>query len=473
MTKKLRLATIPHMPEVFFKDFIEVGTDLSNELKSEPHNCDLVVALTHMRLPNDVLLSQKVPNIDLVLGGHDHFYKIEGNDVDEYKPNFFKGDIRVVKSGCDFKEFSFITLETDELKKKNVVSVEHVLITKDLPENEKVKEIVNESVGDYFRKLDKPICDSLVMLEARSEICRQQECNIGNFAADICRYAYDADIGFLVGGAIRSDSTYGPGLITIRDFMDIFPFDDQVVIVKLKGKDVLGVLEHSLSAYPKSEGRFPQVSGIQLIFNSAKEPYSRVVSVNFLKTSEEGKALEKTPLDEEKIYTVVTRGYLYKGGDGFSNFCNGEKVGNSKGMILSGLIRRFLTGLQVVQKINSTASNISLEPKKKKPKTEIGVAPNSVTDNLKEKNKKLWKNIVETNLIQKFNNVKEKNSSCIKDPLDSDDSETSDGEKKDVSQKKVKIDYKHLDQKKKDSFKVFLPTIIPLTENRIVDINKN
>ena len=30
------------------------------------------MALTHMRLPNDVRLAGGVPGIDLVLGGHDH-----------------------------------------------------------------------------------------------------------------------------------------------------------------------------------------------------------------------------------------------------------------------------------------------------------------------------------------------------------------------------------------------------------------
>ena len=33
---------------------------------------DYVIALTHMRWPNDERLAQEVDGIDLVLGGHDH-----------------------------------------------------------------------------------------------------------------------------------------------------------------------------------------------------------------------------------------------------------------------------------------------------------------------------------------------------------------------------------------------------------------
>jgi 5'-nucleotidase len=36
---------------------------------------EVVLALTHMRAPNDLLLLQQVPEIDAVLGGHDHHYQ--------------------------------------------------------------------------------------------------------------------------------------------------------------------------------------------------------------------------------------------------------------------------------------------------------------------------------------------------------------------------------------------------------------
>ena len=66
-------------------------------LRSSPHNCDLIIALTHMRVPNDRILASKVPEIDFVLGGHDHSYVRE---VDETTCAF------VIKSGTDFEEFS-------------------------------------------------------------------------------------------------------------------------------------------------------------------------------------------------------------------------------------------------------------------------------------------------------------------------------------------------------------------------------
>jgi len=36
-----------------------------------------VIALTHMRWPNDILLAEHVSDIDLILGGHDHDFTIK------------------------------------------------------------------------------------------------------------------------------------------------------------------------------------------------------------------------------------------------------------------------------------------------------------------------------------------------------------------------------------------------------------
>ncbi len=35
-----------------------------------------MIALTHMRMPNDIRLAENVQEIDLILGGHDHDYDI-------------------------------------------------------------------------------------------------------------------------------------------------------------------------------------------------------------------------------------------------------------------------------------------------------------------------------------------------------------------------------------------------------------
>jgi 5'-nucleotidase len=42
----------------------------------QEEGAELVFALTHMRVPNDMKLAREVAEIDLVLGGHDHHYEV-------------------------------------------------------------------------------------------------------------------------------------------------------------------------------------------------------------------------------------------------------------------------------------------------------------------------------------------------------------------------------------------------------------
>jgi len=64
------------MSIVRYEDFIDSGRTLAELLKRE-HDCDLIIALTHMRVPNDRKLAAAVPEIDLILGGHDHIVHLE------------------------------------------------------------------------------------------------------------------------------------------------------------------------------------------------------------------------------------------------------------------------------------------------------------------------------------------------------------------------------------------------------------
>ena len=56
---------------VTYTDYVECGQLLARNLK-EIQGCSIVVALTHMRTPNDIRLAKEVDEIDLILGGHDH-----------------------------------------------------------------------------------------------------------------------------------------------------------------------------------------------------------------------------------------------------------------------------------------------------------------------------------------------------------------------------------------------------------------
>ena len=57
--------------DVIYEDYVYAGDKIAKMLRDR-FSCEFIIALTHMRNPNDRRLTQKTKLIDLVLGGHDH-----------------------------------------------------------------------------------------------------------------------------------------------------------------------------------------------------------------------------------------------------------------------------------------------------------------------------------------------------------------------------------------------------------------
>ncbi|KAJ2328465.1 hypothetical protein GGI00_004184, partial [Coemansia sp. RSA 2681] len=195
------------------------------------------------------------------------------------------------KSGTDFRELSEIVLrlgaysdqQDPNLSQVTSISVTRHRVTSAVPEDPEIKQMVDKIETHLSKALDKVVGYTTVEWDARSTVCRTQESNIGNLSADLMRLCYaegvGVQIGLLCGGAIRSDTVYPKGKVQLRDIMEIFPFEDPVVVVKLTGDQIRRALENGVSKWPAQEGRFPQVSGIRFEFDPDREPGDRVTSI--------------------------------------------------------------------------------------------------------------------------------------------------------------------------------------------------
>ena len=107
--------------------------------------CDLVVAVTHMRWHNDRRLAEEVPEINLILGGHDHDYQTEvvsghlAYNLNHCMPTFLSlpqiNGIHVIKSGSDFRDFSEITVSFSNIRPEIEVK-RHTITSATLPDPE-------------------------------------------------------------------------------------------------------------------------------------------------------------------------------------------------------------------------------------------------------------------------------------------------------------------------------------------------
>ena len=338
LVEKEWLATIPSIDmekDVVYLDFVTKGKELCNILAE--NGCDLIIALTHMRAPNDEILAASVPEIHLILGGHDH-----SPQADFVPPH---GTL-LLKSGTDFREFSVLkvskrsersinctdimeatTNETDSeldccsnAREDVVVSWKRVYVTSDTDEDEEVAEIVDQYHDMMGSKILSPLGWTLVDLDARFDVVRNSETSLGNLLADIMRLGMGMHIdgSLLNSGTIRSDRIHPAGQFTVKDLITMLPFTDELVVVEMSGEDLLDALEISVSAWPAKEGRFLQVSGISYAFDPSKDAGSRVLH-DTVKVGGE-------PIVMDKKYNISTKAYLRSGKDGFQTLKKAPQI---------------------------------------------------------------------------------------------------------------------------------------------------
>lgn len=297
----------------------------------------MIVALTHMREPNDVKLAETVPPglIDIVLGGHDHYYA-----------HHYINGVHVLRSGSDFKQLSYIEARRKEnnqsgwdfdIIRRNVIRA--------IPEDAASVEVVAKMSSVLKQKLEKPIGYTMVPLDGRFITIRTKESNFANFAADLMRYYYNADCAIMAGGTMRSDQIYTPGVLQIKDIMKTFPFEDPVVVLRVSGKNILAALENGVSLVPALEGRYPQVSNIQFQYDPTRSPGSRVMWAK----------INKEPLDLDRKYALATRGYMARGKDGYNSLLIQKEGGEAEeiiseegGVLMSMILRQYFISLKVL-----------------------------------------------------------------------------------------------------------------------------
>eukprot|EP01012_Entosiphon_sulcatum_P009724 TRINITY_DN15552_c0_g1_i1.p1 TRINITY_DN15552_c0_g1~~TRINITY_DN15552_c0_g1_i1.p1 ORF type:complete len:817 (-),score=109.54 TRINITY_DN15552_c0_g1_i1:54-2504(-) len=308
-------------------EYVErVGAAKAEIAKLKAKGAQLIVALTHMREPNDIALVEAVPEIDLVLGGHDHFYNIVET----------KG-VKILNSGTDFKNLSFLKIWVSK-EGKPKVEIQQIDVVSSVPEDPKVKAIVEEYEREVDHKMEKELCITLRELDISNDVVRTQEVPIGNFITDIMKRNMDADCAVVNSGVLRAGIVHEAGqALTIKDVLDILPIEDVVVCIEILGRHIREALENGVSKYPAHDGRFPQVSGIKFAFDPTMNSGNRVKEVQI-----NGHTLK----DNEK-YKVATTMYLAKGGDGYQPLKNLLRfvIDEENGGILPSMVRNFMGAL--------------------------------------------------------------------------------------------------------------------------------
>jgi 5'-nucleotidase / UDP-sugar diphosphatase len=251
---------------------------------------DVVIALTHLTLSQDQLLAEQVPEISLILGGHEH-----ENYLIRRGPHFTP----IVKADANVRSVALVTLSVPRRGGRASVDVRFVPIDASLREAPAVAREVASWVAmadSAYRAagLDPTATVTVLteVLDGREATVRVRPGRLTTVIAEALRAEVpDAEVGLVNGGSIRIDDALPAGAITQYDVIRILPFGGRVSGTTMTGALLQQVLEQG--ERNRGSGGYLHVTGVT---HSGEQWF-----------------VNDTVLDPSRQYRVATTDFLLTG----------------------------------------------------------------------------------------------------------------------------------------------------------------
>ncbi|TYQ28410.1 multifunctional 2',3'-cyclic-nucleotide 2'-phosphodiesterase/5'-nucleotidase/3'-nucleotidase [Pseudanabaena sp. UWO311] len=301
-----------------------------------------IVALTHIGFDNDVLLAQKVSDIDIIIGGHSH--TSVGNIPKANHPyplvekNGTKEPVLVVTDWEWGKYLGDLSVSFDRTGKLIAWAGKPHVLDASIKPNPEFADKLKAYAAPIEALRQKIIGKSLVALDGDRVKLRTSETSLGNLIADAMLTKTKGDrvqVALINSGGIRNGFPLGD--IMMGNVLEALPFGNTITRVELTGKQLLASLEHGVSMAEQGEGRFPQVAGIHFVWDAKLPVGKRVIRVEIVSDSGNFQLL-----NPEAVYRVATTNFLASGGDGYRSFAEGKNLLET-GYLLSDTIAEYIS----------------------------------------------------------------------------------------------------------------------------------
>jgi 2',3'-cyclic-nucleotide 2'-phosphodiesterase (5'-nucleotidase family) len=315
--------------DVTFAPIIASAKDAVKALLEE-HKVDVIIAVTHISLPQDKELATKVPEIDIIIGGHDHVPYC-----------LFEHKVFIMKVGQNAEYLGRIDINytRNDLAKPNAQGREKGFISLDwkvkanrrIPSDERIDAVIRSYTETHDEALRQPIATVVTALDSTQT--RSKESTMANFLTDALCETFNADLAIINGGFIRGNRVYEQGYsFTLGDVEREFPFPKKPFFIETLGKEIWEALETGVRAVEERAGFFLHLSkGWTYSFDPRKPPGQRIISVQH---NGEDLALDRS-------YRVVITEYMRGGGDGFESLKRGTVLKTSD-LKISEILTRYI-----------------------------------------------------------------------------------------------------------------------------------
>ena len=268
----------------------DLATAAKRAYAAAANESDLVLALTHLNIDQDRALARQLPELPLILGGHDH--------INMYVT---EGTTKIAKADANARTVYLHWITHDTADHSTEVWSQLLPITDDLPEDPEVQKVVagweqttEELIGSLGYAANSQVAELSELFDGREASVRSRQTNLGQSIACAMRAADTAgsELAFLNGGSIRVDDQLF-GQVQQRDVLRTLPFGGPIVHGRIRGAVLARALDAGLGTNI-GDGGYLQVTP------------------NVVATAD-GYTIDGTPLDTEREYSITLPDFLSKG----------------------------------------------------------------------------------------------------------------------------------------------------------------
>ena len=284
-TPKTTLAK--HVAGLEFKDYAETLARVIPEVKAA--GAEVIIVLFHDTMDAAQAIFEKHPELAVhaVIAGQNH-----------RKGAVMVGNTPILNPGPFGRSYGRFDIEVDRKSRAVTVAHEIVDVTGPIGAPSYPPLLALEAIGESARQKSKELEQTVLgKLKSPLPLGNFEESPLGHLVVDSWLAAFpEVDVAICNHGALREP--LGRGGVTLGAITSILPFENNLYIVKLTGKQ----LKEQLAIDS------PVVSGITWRFQE-KDGKRQILSV----ADRLGK-----PIDDKKTYRVVINDFMYDGGDGFT-----------------------------------------------------------------------------------------------------------------------------------------------------------
>ncbi len=327
-------------PNVTFQDEIEYLKGAVARLEADGIN--KIILLSHVGFPRDQEIAAAVDGIDVIVGGHSHTLLSNTVEGAPKYPTMVSNpagqDVPIVQAYAYSKYVGELKVVFDDAGVVTSATGDTILLDASVTPDATIEARVKELGAPIEEVKLRPVSATTAAIDGNRDICRTQECSMGNLVADAMldrTRGQGVTIAIQNGGGLRA--SIDEGEITMGEVLTVLPFQNSIATFQMTGKDLKASIEQGLSEIEEIKGKFPQVAGLRYTFDKSVAPNEgRLQSIETM----EGGAW--VPLDDEKVYSVVTNNFMRGGGDGYKLFATNAQNAYDFGPSLEDAVAAYL-----------------------------------------------------------------------------------------------------------------------------------